>query len=592
MSLFINNYYLYSSTSFPNHPSSSPTPPLPSTTIIVMKSALLHFIVFIILSTLLLTTTVQAHGVPVYPYFRGTLKTNSIFRLEPRNPLLRRFKPPHYDDLDIPDCECPHCANGGGKGGVMKAAKGKWTPYEPTNPKLPFRRDHGMCGDPISDTAPRDHEAGGKWGYPKSPITANYKTGQIVEFVVDVTTNHNGWFDFFICDATKCGGDISEKCFKDGHCHTLMREKTPACESEKSKECAPVDEKYPGRWYIPCRRGDHVGEHFMGGPFMRYKLPPGFKSEHAVIQFYWVTANSCNPPGFIDYFKRYPMKVWGKCPGDGGSLGGRNPTLGECGGPSFPEEFWGCADVSVGGTGKVKAAGSLPPVPKGKPVVKRTPPPEPKPTEEETKPEAKPMEEAKPEAKPMEEPKPEPKPTEQPKPEPKPVEEPKPTEQPKHDDDDHKDRPKELETRKSEAKPAAPTHANTKETKQEPANNASNVKEQHPKDNTHMAFRKKTMKQREETLKKREMTTKEREMTMKAREQTEQERRNTNAEQRRKTEKEREMVSSQRGGTKGSCQTEFEQCGGKYYKGPTECCDKRYECRRRNQYYSQCSLRR
>ncbi len=247
---------------------------------------------------------------------------------------------------------------------MVKAANGVWHPYEPFNPKIPFRRDHGVCGDSKFDTAPRPHEAGGKWGYPKSPIVTQYRKGETVEFIVDITTNHNGWFEFIICDADKCGGDINEKCFKDGHCQLLMREKTPECESEQSKECAPVDEKYPGRWYIPCRKGDHVGEHFMGGPFMRYKLPAGFQSNHAVIQFYWVTANSCNPPGFIDYFKRYPMKIWGQCPGDGGAFGGRNPGLSDCGGATFPEEFWGCADVSVGATGPpLINAPQLPPEP-------------------------------------------------------------------------------------------------------------------------------------------------------------------------------------------------------------------------------------
>lgn len=235
----------------------------------------------------------------------------------------------------------------------MLAAKNKWTPWEPLNPKLPFRHDSGLCGDPIADAAPRPHEVGGRYGPPKSmPIVATYKSGQIIEITADITTNHNGYFDFFICDATKCGGDITEACFKNGHCHQMMRVKTPECESQKSLECGPIDPAYPGRWYVPCRKGGHVGEHFMGGKFMRYKLPDGFKSDHAVLQWYWATANSCNPPGFKEYFEKYPMPGWGKCPGDGGAFGGRNPVLSKCGGSNFPEEFWMCADVSVASSGK------------------------------------------------------------------------------------------------------------------------------------------------------------------------------------------------------------------------------------------------
>lgn len=330
---------------------------------------------------------IHAHATCVWPRTRGSLVTNAILNNIPKNGIFRKYKFKHYRITSILPNNCPHCANGGGKGGVMKAANGKWFPYEPTNPKLAFRRDHGMCGDAISAPTPRNHEFGGKWGYPKSPIVAHYKTGQTVEFVVDVTTNHNGWFDFFICDVTKCGGDINEKCFKNGHCHTLMREKTAVCESQKSMECAPVDEKYPGRWYLPCRKKGF--EHFMGGPYMRYKLPKGFSSKHAVIQFYWVTANSCNPPGHLDYFKRYPMKAWGNCIGDGGALGGRNTMLAECGPGGFPEEFWGCADVSVGTGEKSMTAGQSPKMGVHSTVAGTPPPPPPKPFKTKNTPQPK-----------------------------------------------------------------------------------------------------------------------------------------------------------------------------------------------------------
>ncbi len=476
----------------------------------------------------------------------------------------------------------------------MKAAKGKWTPYEPLNPKFPFRRDHGMCGDPVSAPAPRDHEAGGKWGYPKSPISANYKANQIVEFVVDVTTNHNGWFEFIICDVTKCGGDINESCFKKGFCHLMMREKTPACESQLSKECGPVDEKYPGRWYIPCRRGDHVGEHFMGGPFMRYKLPKGFKTEHAVIQFYWVTANSCNPPGFVDYFKRYPMKSWGQCPGDGGAIGGRNPTLAECGGGSFPEEFWGCADVSVGVSGTVKSAGAPPPMPKGKPVAETTPEPKHSDDAKDDHPieEHKELETRKSTAV-AQEPKPT-KPQEMhstSKPEPTKMHS-KPMKQPAEMHSKPKQqkptvmhsKPKRTQTHKTNVhkrveKVAAPKQEHAKPPKH------TDTKPQHHEDKSHMEGRRKTMKQREETIAQRHATLAKRRATEAAR-------RHTNLTQLRKTTKEREETVRRRHilpTPQRKCQKAYDQCGGLHYKGPTTCCGTRYRCRKLNMYYSQCS---
>lgn len=268
---------------------------------------------------------------------RGTLNTNSI-------------KVPKCNLRNMPADNCPHCLNGGGKGAVTLAAGGNWRVYEPLNSKAPFRRDAALCGDAILDSAPRPHERGGRFGTPSDmPFSAVYNTEQEVEFVVDVTTNHNGFFEFFICDVSKCGGDLTEKCFTAGHCHQLMRVKTPACESQRSKECGPIDKNYPGRWYVPCRKGSHVGEHFMGGKYMKYKLPAAFTCKDCVVQWYWATANSCNPPGFKEYFDNYPMPGWGKCPGDGGAFGGRNPTLTTCGGSNFPEEFWGCSDVLVKG---------------------------------------------------------------------------------------------------------------------------------------------------------------------------------------------------------------------------------------------------
>eukprot|EP00171_Calliarthron_tuberculosum_P008284 IDg8284t1 len=293
----------------------------------------------ILLALSAVVAIVDGHGSVVKPRCRGTLTTNSL-------PL------PNLNLPDMPADNCAHCLNGGGKGAVILAANNNWTPWEPLNTKQPFRLDSGLCGDAIRDAAPRAHEVGGKYGPPKSmPFVANYKAGGVIEITADLTTNHNGYFDFFICDVTKCGGDISEACFKKGHCHMLMRAKTPVCESQKSRECGPIDPKYPGRWYVPCRKGGHVGNHFMGGEYMRYQLPAGFKSDHAVLQWYWATANSCNPPGFKEYFERFPMPGWGQCPGDGGALGGRNPSIEPCGGKAFPEEFWMCADVQVTASG-------------------------------------------------------------------------------------------------------------------------------------------------------------------------------------------------------------------------------------------------
>lgn len=298
-----------------------------------LKSTVLVFI------SLKLCTEVYAHGALIDCRSRGTLKTHSL-------------SIPDMNVPNLPHDNCPHCLNGGGVKAVKAATNNIWNPYEPMDTSKPFRHESGLCGDPITEPVPRSHEAGGRFGPPISPIVKTYTQSQVIEFTVDVTTNHNGYFEFFICDATKCGGDISEACFRNDHCAQLQRVSIPECESQNSRECGPIDPAHPGRWYVPCRKGGHVGEHFMGGKYMKYALPVGFTSSHAVMQWYWVAANSCNPPGFIEYFSKFPLPGWGTCEGDGGARGGRNPTLQPCGSSRFPEEFWTCADVAVSASGQ------------------------------------------------------------------------------------------------------------------------------------------------------------------------------------------------------------------------------------------------
>lgn len=80
---------------------------------------------------------------------------------------------------------------------------------------------------------------------------------------------------------------------------------------------------------------------------MRYKLPEGVACEHCVLQWYWATANSCAPPGFLDFFVRNNNPFGTTCPSDGGGKGAHRPGMTECRGSLVPEEFWSCADVRI-----------------------------------------------------------------------------------------------------------------------------------------------------------------------------------------------------------------------------------------------------
>lgn len=302
----------------PSHRASTPTP--------IVQAALLLLLAYLPLRAV-------GHGALTKPRARGTLRTYSLGL-------------PDVPGAHVPADGCPHCLNGGGTGAVGAASPGGWRPYRPFTPGG-RHAGAGPCGDRASDRRPRAHERGGNF-CPAAALDVRpvYRSGSEIEIEVAVTTNHNGYFEFFLCDVARCGGDPSPQCFKGGHCRQLRRARVPECESGKSRQCAPTDPQHPGRFYVPCRL---PGTQFV---HMRYLLPKGFVCKDCVLQWYWATANSCNPPGVTEFFKQFPMKSWGQCPGDGGSIGGRNPMLALCGGDKIPEEFWMCADVRVESGGK------------------------------------------------------------------------------------------------------------------------------------------------------------------------------------------------------------------------------------------------
>lgn len=214
----------------------------------------------------------------------------------------------------------------------------------------------GICGD---EKGANDHMIGGSFmPYSTVPIMANWKKGGLVDLTAELDTNHNGFFEFHLCNLDRCAeNDISPRCFTQGHCYKLERVAHPDCEDkdvDTTHDCGPIDPENKGRWYVPCRRGDHVGVHIVGGPSgtMRYRLPPNVECKHCVLQWYWATANSCAPPGFLAFFERFSEPFGNSCPSDGGGLGAYRKGMETCSGRSIPEEFWSCADVQITKDGK------------------------------------------------------------------------------------------------------------------------------------------------------------------------------------------------------------------------------------------------
>lgn len=227
----------------------------------------------------------------------------------------------------------------------------KWTPFAPTKGNFKWRA--GVCGDEVGK--PQDHmryERGksGKPGkfYFGGQITRTFAEGSIMPVEINLVAHHNGFIELHVCDISKCGGFMSEACFKKGHCRHLRRAKNKSCDSGMDKKCGPIDPKFPHRWYLPCTNVPENVQERHGGPKMTWQLPSNFTCKHCVLHWFWSTANTCNPPGVIAYFQgKHGPKNWGNCPGQNGAMGGYSTRAGPCGPNTFPEEYYQCADIAI-----------------------------------------------------------------------------------------------------------------------------------------------------------------------------------------------------------------------------------------------------
>lgn len=242
---------------------------------------------------------------------------------------------------------CPHCLNGGGLWSTQEnQPPSGWVPYSPIeNPN--FHATASLCGD---KKGVEDHMLGGRF-MPNfnPPIVEHWVPGSSVDLEVELSANHNGFFEFFLCDLDACGEkDISQECFKKGACYKLKRVAHPQCEAQDPKaksQCTPIDKDFPERWYVPCFRPEEMSSslHLVGGDtgYMRYQLPEGVSCERCVLQWYWATANGCLPKGLKEFLGKLEKGFSQTCP----------LAMSDCGPDRIPEEYWSCADVRISTTG-------------------------------------------------------------------------------------------------------------------------------------------------------------------------------------------------------------------------------------------------
>lgn len=108
---------------------------------------------------------------------------------------------------------------------------------------------------------------------------AVYTEGQEIEVEAVLTTNHAGHIDMFACPA---GRDSTPDCFLENPLTFVRNVYDPE---------GPFDEFYPERAYV-SGKSDHK---------FIYKLPDGVYGDEVMLQWRYITANSCIPPGYVSF---------------------------------------------------------------------------------------------------------------------------------------------------------------------------------------------------------------------------------------------------------------------------------------------------
>ncbi|XP_076313802.1 uncharacterized protein LOC143226564 [Tachypleus tridentatus] len=123
----------------------------------------------------------------------------------------------------------------------------------------------GECGDPWEEDRPRDHETGGK--YAKNIIVGRYSPGSDIEVIIDLTSNHLGWFQFSLCPRYDKEDKETNECFDE---HIL----------ELSDGSGTV-------FHIPTNRSELQ--------FLRVKLPENLSCDYCVFRWHWRSGNRIGP---------------------------------------------------------------------------------------------------------------------------------------------------------------------------------------------------------------------------------------------------------------------------------------------------------
>jgi len=183
-----------------------------------------------------------------------------------------------------------------------------------------------------------------------------FTEGQEILVKSYLDTHHNG---HMVIKACPNGPGSTQACFDTpGHELTFVKD---------TLYDMPADPAYPERGYYA---GGQAGG--LKNFEMTFKLPVGISGNQVMLQWKYITANSCSPPGYSEYFAgansaglSLPDSYWTTgvtlCTPPYPSDGTRSST--------WPEQFFNCAEISVlPSQPTVSPSPTSPPVPTPPPV--------------------------------------------------------------------------------------------------------------------------------------------------------------------------------------------------------------------------------
>ena len=183
---------------------------------------------------------------------------------------------------------------------------------------------------PASATCGRSPSSGINYDITPGPrIEATYSCGQTIDLSVTLTAHHKGHFQFKACPISP-GQAATQACFDARKLRFI------------SGHGANFDPNYPERAYIPPAPPGTQASNGSGlwNYQYRFQLPAGVSGDLVLLQWHYITANSCLPPGYDRY--QFPA---GWHPGNLGACQSL-PLDGSVGG-ALPEQFWNCAEVRI-----------------------------------------------------------------------------------------------------------------------------------------------------------------------------------------------------------------------------------------------------